>query len=328
MIQYKGTPRTGSRISVGLDGPLDPQASYHWVQIDGPPVIIEDETKPKIQLTVPAEAQSLTFLLTKTDARGQQTYRVTIPIQPPASPSSPATQMPRADGGDDQIGLVGRRITLNGSRSWPPAGIVYRWIQLGGPRVEPGVQENAYFSFTPKLAGVYRFGLVVALASSGSPGGVSISDVDEVVVTVGDLPPGPGPLPLGGGAGSPWTAALDQVMQGPGSSSARGTLEQAAGVFDSIAWRAALYTNFAELTSELTRRLEAIIPADPTWRQFWTLSVFAPMTQQLVAEMLGVGLDLRTPQGQQQGLNPLQQDRLEKLFSSYAREFRSRAQAR
>jgi hypothetical protein len=36
-IKYNGTPTPGAPIEVGIDGPLDPAASYNWVQIDGPP---------------------------------------------------------------------------------------------------------------------------------------------------------------------------------------------------------------------------------------------------------------------------------------------------
>ena len=108
----------------------------------------------------------------------------------------------------------------------------------------------------------------------------------------------------------------------------RATVDQAAGVFEAIAARSSLYTSFADLSSELMRRLDAIIPTDPQWREFWSQGVFAPLTQHTVSEMLGVGLDLRTPQARNQGLSAVQQDKLQKLFSSYAREFRSRTQAR
>ena len=76
------------------------------------------------------------------------------------------------------------------------------------------------------------------------------------------------------------------------------------------------------------RRLDAIVPTDPNWREFWSQGVFAPLTQHVVSEMHQTGLDLRSPQGQNQPLGQAQQERLQKLFTSFAREFRSRAQAR
>src|SRR5689334_8887454 len=60
------------------------------------------------------------------------------PAAPPAGTSSmrPAgatmrllATLPRADAGDDLIGLVGRRVTLNGRSSTPAGRIGFRWIQ-------------------------------------------------------------------------------------------------------------------------------------------------------------------------------------------------------
>ena len=316
-VRYDGTPAPGSRLVVQPEGTPSPNATYHWSQVEGPAVAVENWDTPRLELTVPAGARSLGFVLTIRDARGQRSSRASIPILPAAAPARGL----QADAGDDQIGLVGRRITLNGSRSTPRSGIAYRWLTLSGPKVEEPTQDGYYYTFTPKTAGTYRFGLVVASIDAGK---VMISDVDEVVVTVGELPSSFGP---GVPSGVP-TAAIDQILHGPGAAAGRVTLEQTAEVFDAIAARASLYTTFAEASSETMRRLDAIIPAEPGWRQYWSQGVFAPMTQHLVSEMLALGLDLRGPQGLQQGLSPSQQDRLGKLFSSYAREFRSRAQDR
>ena len=324
-VKYNGTPTPGARITVGLDGPEDPAASYQWVQIDGPPVIIDGETQPKIRFTIPPDAAKPRFSDDQEGSRGAS--------EPPGSPSrssrrpgrTPSATL-RADGGDDQIGLVGRRITLNGSRSIPRTGVVYRWLQLAGPKLEQPVQENSYYSFIPTASGVYRFGLVVASATA--TGEVSISELDDVLVTVGELPTGFGCGPTGAITNSVPTAALDQMLQGPGSIAARATLDQVAGVFEAVAARASLYTSFADLSSEMMRRLDSVIPADPSWRQFWTQGVFTPLTQHVVTEMLAAGLDLRVPQGQLQRLDPPQQDKLQKLFTYYARECRSRTDAR
>jgi hypothetical protein len=324
-VRYEGVPVSGSRITIGVSGTLDPRTSYHWVQIEGPPVTIEDETKPRITVTVPPDAQALGFLMTMNDARGQRTARISIPIRSAENPASPSVL--RADAGDDQIGLVGRRITLNGSGGSSVAGIAYRWFQMAGPRVDHGLQEASYYSFTPTAPGIYRFGLVVATARPDSPNGLAISDVDEVVVSVGNPPSGLAGNPSGGAASVTWTAALDQWLQGSGGVSARATLQRAAEVLDTISWRTSLYTNFAELSSEMMRRFDAVIPKDPIERQSWTMAVFAPLTQHVASEMLGAGLDLRMPQGQYQGLTPAQQERLRQLFATYAAEFRSRAQA-
>ncbi len=328
VLRYSGTPVPGARLAIELEGSADPNATYSWIQYDGPTVPLGDPTGPRIQVTVPPDARRLGFILSIRDPGGLRTARVIIPIEAPAgrdaasapSPASPSASTPRADSGDDQIGLVGRRITLNGTRSTPRGGVAYRWLALAGPRVEQVMQEGPYFSFTPTAAGTYRLGLVVASARGGE---TSISELDEVVVTVGELPSA-----LGVGAPGVPTAAIDQMLQGPGGPAGRMTLEQAAGIFDAIAARATLYSNFGDLSSEMIRRLDAAIPSDQNWRQFWSQGVFAPLTQHLVGEMLSTGLDLRNPPGQNQPLGPTQQDRLQKLFTSYAREFRSRAQGR
>jgi hypothetical protein len=328
-VRYNGTPTPGSRITIGLMTPPDPETSYQWSQVEGPPATIDDPTRPKIQVTIPTDARTLGFLLTMSDPKGRRTARFSIPVEQPIRRE---TRTPiRADAGDDQIGLVGRRITLNGSGSVTARErSASRWFQLGGPKVEQAVQENHFYTFTPTSPGVYRFGLVVASADASTS--TSISEMDEVLVTVGELPTSFGG-PVGGGvaAGIPGPlpmAALDQMIQGPGSIGARATLDQVAGVLESIATRTSLYTSFADLTSEMMRRLDGVIPADPNTRQFWAQGVFAPMTQHMVSEMLAVGLDLRMPQAQHQPLGAAQQDKLQKLFNYYSREFRSRTQAR
>ena len=329
MLRYNGTPTPGARLAIEVEGSKDPGTTYQWVQFEGPAVALDNRGGPKIHCTVPPDARSLGFLLLIRDAQGQQrTARIVIPIEgtearaavATTAPARPSGAMPRADAGDDQIGLVGRRITLNGARSLP-RGVVFRWFALAGPKVDQAAQDGCYFAFTPTAAGTYRFGLVVASVRAGE---ASISEMDEVVVTVGEVPSGLG----NDGSWGNSRAAIDQMLQGPGGDAGRITLQQVAAAFESVASRASLYTSFADLSSELMRRLDAIVPTDPNWREFWSQGVFAPLTQHVVSEMHQTGLDLRSPQGQNQPLGQAQQERLQKLFTSFAREFRSRAQAR
>jgi hypothetical protein len=315
-VRSRPAAPTGPRITISVDGQADKAASYRWVQVEGPPVEIDDPTRPKIRVKVPEGSHKLGFLVSRTAGGVESTARVDVPVDrvAPADPSAV-----RADAGDDQVGLVGSRITLNGALSRPRGEAAFRWIPLSGPKVEQALQEGCYYSFTPTAAGVYRFGLVVAAVDSS--GDVAVSEMDEVVVSVGTLPA------QGAAAGGP-AAAIDQILQGPGGASVRATVEQAAGVFDAIAARAPLYTTFADLSSELMRRLDAVVPTDPQWRDYWARAVFAPMSQHIAAEMLASGLDLRTPQGQQQALTAQQQDALQKLFARCAKDFRSRTLAR
>jgi hypothetical protein len=81
------------------------------------------------------------------------------------------------------------------------------------------------------------------------------------------------------------------------------------------------------MTSEMTRRLDAIVPQEPGMRQLWVQGIFTPLSQHIMTEMYAVGLDLRYPQSQQQELTAAQKEKLQKLLVTYCREFRSRTQA-
>jgi hypothetical protein len=125
---------------------------------------------------MPETEDPLGFLLVIADARGIDAAEVTIPAPLPGQ--SGASGPLRAHAGDDQIGLVGRQITLNGSRSEPRGQLAYRWVQTGGPVARLKIEDRYIYSFVPTVPGTYRFALVVA--SSGE-----ISEPDEVCVMVG-----------------------------------------------------------------------------------------------------------------------------------------------
>src|SRR4051812_27750205 len=76
---------------------------------------------------------------------------------PPATTGGGQVSSLRADAGDDQIGLVGRQITLNASRSEPRGEVGFRWVQVGGPTVPTPTEDGYILAFTPRVAGVYRF---------------------------------------------------------------------------------------------------------------------------------------------------------------------------
>ena len=317
---YSGVVTPGSRITLGPNGAEEPGSTYRWSQYEGPTAEFGDPAQSRIQVTVPPSARLLGFLLTIRDARGgERKARVVIPVQLPAP--RPERDEPNADAGDDQVGLVGHRITLNGSRSSPRDGVGYRWFQVAGPRVEQAAQEGCFYSFVPTAPGRYRFGLVVAAGSV-------VSEPDEVSVLVGELPSTTGLdtlRPPGEGASAVDVARA--LLEGAGPTDGA-TLEQVAGAFEAIAQRASLYTSFAELASEMARRLDVAVPRDPQLRQVSAQGVFVPLTQHVVAEMLAAGLDLRQPQGHQQALTPAQKERLRALFSACSVHLRSRPQRR
>jgi hypothetical protein len=318
-IRYNGTPSPGARITVGVPGPEDPTTSYRWTQIEGPAVKIDDVTKPQIEMTIPPDAQKLVFLLTLKDGRGERSARVSIPIKPRAEQN--ATDSPRADAGDDQIGLVGRRITLNGSSSPSQGKIFYRWIQIGGPEVVEVVPDKKIYSFIPSKPGIYRFALLVARNNA-------ISKPDEVVVVVGEHPGASGVKTKDVIGGAISSSALGPATPGAVNNSGRLTTDIVAEVFEAISDRVDLYSTFADLTSELTRRLDTVIIKDPYARQYWSQLVFMPLTQRTVAELLPDGLNLALPQSHHQTLTPSQKTKLQILFRTYSQEIRTRTQAR
>jgi hypothetical protein len=104
--------------------------------------------------------------------------------------------------------------------------------------------------------------------------------------------------------------------------------EQVADVFKAISDRVSLYPSFDYLTSELSRNLDAIIPRDPQSRLIWTQGIFIPLSRTLELELLAAGLDLRWPEAHQRTLTEKQKERLQRVFLTFAQEFRSGSSAR
>ena len=321
-VECSAPPTPGAIVIIGLADPVPAGTTVRWTQVEGPAVAIEDPTTPRLKFTIPAGARSLGFLVAIGEGRGRRTVRVNIPVE--VDVGRKLTGALSADAGDDQLGFAGRRITLRGSSS--REGVAFRWFQMGGPRIDRTLQDRSYFSFSPTIPGVYRFGLVVAVRNSGPL--PEVSEPDEVVVTVGESPAvlGVAPVGLGGRVVSP--AAIDSAMRATGGEDGRTLLNQVAEVFDTISQRVPLYDSFDYLTSEMMRRLDSVIPRDPGARQAWSQGIFTPLTQHMIGEMASVGLDLRFPQAQQQELTAAQKEKLQKLLAAYAREFSSRTEAR
>jgi hypothetical protein len=288
-------------------------------------------------LTVPLGAQALGFLVVIGDDRGLKVARVSVPVGMNPSPGAEGSKRaegggtePKADAGDDLIGLVGRRVTLNGSGSTPRGGLSYRWIQVDGPEVEAPVEAGRFFSFVPKTAGRYRFGLVVAYENQ-------ISAADFVTVSVGMMPapafspgfgapgvapplfsPLPPPTDLESIVGTA-LASLDDVpaLAGP-----------LADSFTAAALRIDLYKTYAELYGELSRRLDLVVPQDPLRRGRWNAAFFEPLTRHVIDVMLPLGLDLRTNAGQVAPLSDLQKQELRSDFERLSKRLNTARRTR
>jgi len=343
-VKPKVSPVPGARVVLNVEDLVAAGVRYRWVQSEGPPVAIEDATRRSIEVTIPGGAPRLGFLLVATGHDRVRIVRVAIPIQTPepgvfadAGGGQSAALVPqegsevRADAGDDQLGVIGHRVTLNGSGSRPVQGLACRWVQLSGPPIVAAQQERAYYSFVPSALGLYRFALVVAA------GGV-ISAPDEVTVLVGDASSGSGPTavpsldprPSGPAtlATTPAPAPLptaEQVlgMALPRLSDGRQVAAQVADVFESVAGRVDLYTSFAELQDEVRRRLDVVIPAEPLQRQAWVQTVFQPLTLTTASQLAASGVDLQSPASLGQALTPEQRQGLRSHFVMLARAFRA-----
>jgi hypothetical protein len=319
VVRLVGTAAPGLRVVLDGSGSTGQSLWYRWVQTQGPPAPLDTDGGPTAALTVPAEASSLSYLLLVGNGTGADVTTLTVPVEFKGG-SAQAGGL-RADAGDDQIGQVGRQITLNGLRSIPRGRLGYRWIQMSGPTVSLKIEDGHVFTFVPPANGLYQFGLVVAAGSE-------ISEPDLVNVAVGVALPPPMAEPIAAVAAAPVSlkdlarAALAQVEGG------RSAGEDLGVAFEEVAARMDLYSSYAELMVELTRRLEEIVPAEAQRRSAWLGSVFAPLTARVIDQMRSEGLDLSRPEGQAAEMTKPQRKVLAQQFKLISAGFRSAGDAR
>lgn len=323
----------GARLTLDAGRGAPRGTRFSWFQTEGPPLEIGDPSRPSIEVTIPANAERLGFILVAARPELVRVIRVIVPIEGDPSRWSwgaRPTGKAKADAGDDQVGLVGRRVTLNGSKSHPGDGKNARWLQISGPLVTSPQQQGAFFSFIPTSPALYRFVLMVA-------GDGELSEPDEVTVLVGSPPTGTGSLatppaatfqPFAPPLAPPMTP--EQILSASVPKLAGGTrvVSDVADAMDAIAQRATLYESFAALQSELARRLDVVIPAEAAARTAWTDDVFAPLTAYSTARLLALGLDIRRPQDLTKPLTAAQQKVVGDHFESLARAFRAVSAAR
>jgi hypothetical protein len=238
----------------------------------------------------------------------------------PAPLPAPSPTTLKADAGDDQLAVVGRQVTLNGVRSTPRGKVGFRWIQVGGPKVLLKIEDRYIYTFVPHVAGTYRFVLVVAQGSEISePSPVSVTAVATPPAAANATSTGPEP----GAEPEPLEAWMGQALATiDGGPLAAGRLAEA---FDEVAGRVSLYRSYADAFSEMSRRLDAIVPEDPARRASWLDRLFVPLSGRLVAAMLERGLDLRKPEGQGAPWTDGQRDRLAELLRAMAAGCRAAA---
>ena len=192
------------------------------------------------------------------------------------SRSRPAAALPVARAGEDSRGFAGQVTRLDGSQSEPRGQIGLRWIQIAGPQSVHLRAEGTARDLHAPDDRVYRFLLVVGAGSM-------ISEPDLVEVRVDPAPPPPIEVVA--------RRALGSVEGGAEIA------ESLARVFNDLAERMSLYTAYADLFSEMSRRIDAVIPGEPGRRRLWSERVFVPLSASIIESLRAEGLDLTSRDG-------------------------------
>jgi len=311
VARFEGTAAPGLRVVLSAEGSTGDDLRYLWVQTRGPEVHLEPADVMRTSFLVPTGATDLAFHLVVAGRSGVDRKILEIPLDLHSRPSLPPVVV--ADAGDDQVAVVGHRVTLNGIRSTPRERTAYRWIQIAGAEVLEPIEEAWTYSFVPVEPGTYRFLLVVA--SEGV-----ISRPDEVRVAV----QAEGPSDVRPSARidlvDRFTRGLIRSVEG-----GRAAADKLADAFEGLGERMSLYRTYEDLFSEASRRINAALPPDSSPCDEWDRLVFEPLSGQIVEGMRGAGLDLDRDEARIQPLSDDQKARLAALFRGIARGFRSGA---
>jgi beta propeller repeat protein len=144
--------------------------SYHWTQISGPNVVIEDATEAIACLTPPIEGEYW-FRLTITDSMMMSSFDDVMVIV--------GNRPPVAEAGQSKFVQAQRIVTLDGTDSYDfdlYDELTYSWIKLSGPSVVLQNADTATPSFYCGTEGKYVFQLIVS-------DGFAESEPDTVEVT-------------------------------------------------------------------------------------------------------------------------------------------------
>jgi hypothetical protein len=311
--RFEGMVTEGNQIRLLAEGSTGPALRYRWHQTSGPAAELIDPDRATARVKIPEGASTLGFLLVVSNAQGMDSIPLTIPVE--ERPEAGSDGELRASAGDDQVGFVGRQITLNGGRSEPRGKVGYRWIQVGGPKVRLKIARDHYFSFVPAEPGEHRFALVVAAGSA-------ISEPDEVVISIDYAPTRPARTervtrPSTPPEGSELLSRFVETAIGglDGGPAVAGSLAQ---VFQDVSGRIGLFRSYDETFSEISRRLDALVPQDAGPRAQWIERFFGPITTRLVEELRKEGLDLTTASGRSSPLTEAQKVRMADVFRAIA----------
>lgn len=311
VARYEGLASPGLKIMLNATGSHGQGLKYHWVQTRGPKAVADRLDRPKVEVTVPGNATELAFTLLVVGANGADSAELAIPLE--LRPDSGPPPELRADAGDDQVGVVGHQITLNGLRSTPRGRLTYRWMQAEGPKAETLTQDGWACSFTPRTPGVYRFLLVV------SAGG-AISDPGEVRVVVSEAPPRVATERPSSSVLPVEDQSRNLLLALPGGLAVGRPLAEA---FEGVGERMSLYESYNNVQQELALRLNDHLPSDPAMRAVWNDRLFTPLSGRIVEALQREGLDLGRPEARSVALTEPQKDAIRRVFRLIAAGLRS-----
>ncbi|MDM8522659.1 PKD domain-containing protein [Desulfococcaceae bacterium HSG8] len=191
------TVTEGCQVTLNGSGSSDPDdgiASYLWTQVTGTSVTLSDPAAAEPSFLTPAmgpDSKSLTFELTVADHSGLTgTDRVTINI-------TFINRTPRAHAGPVQTVKAGDTVTLDGSESEDPDGMIvsYIWTQISGTGAALSDASSPRPSFTAPDISPTGEALTFKLTVTDDGG---LTDTDRVTVNIGLSDPNQMPVAAAG----------------------------------------------------------------------------------------------------------------------------------
>lgn len=161
-----GNPVVGDVVTLDATGSVDPEGAplqYSWSQVSGPFTVLANPASLKPTFT-PVTSGDYVFQVIVSDG-AQQGFpvRVFIQVLPSAGyvmPTVTAALSPAVDpDGDGRVSVTPILIDASGTAVTPPAQGMY--FQVGGTPVVTTDPFSPPLSFTPLVAGVYRFNVLV-----------------------------------------------------------------------------------------------------------------------------------------------------------------------
>jgi hypothetical protein len=300
----------GERVTLSAKGSKGQALRFRWVQTAGPKVAIDRPEAAEVAFRVPSEGGPLAFHVIVAGLNGVDLAEVEVPVSSPERMAPSLPTVVTANAGDDQVAVVGHRVALDGRGSRPRDRGCYRWVQLDGPPVRERVDEAWVCSFVPDAPGLHRFQLIVA--SDGA-----IAAPDEVLVAVVPESDAPGELKSPFARPAETRARELLVRADPNGRFAR----DLADAFDAVADRSALYRAYGDAASELSRRIDAVLPPTSPNRRAWDHALFEPLSEPVAEALVASGFD---PAAQvDRPLTAGQRRRLSDTFHDVARGFRA-----